>query len=105
LGARAYEISQAASRLRSALLGLSKNDKMLTSEEPLDNPRVPLSKAQKKRAVEKAKKKKIVVGGGRGVPVVLISAKLVFSFSSLSVGHKTVREGNEEEAVVARWRW
>lgn len=58
LGSRAHAISEAAERLRDALLTLLENDEVLTADEPLDNPRVPYSKAQKKRAMEKAKKKK-----------------------------------------------
>lgn len=58
LGSRAYAISEAAERLRDALLALLENDEVLTADEPLDNPRVLYSKAQKKRAMEKAKKKK-----------------------------------------------
>ena len=58
LGSRAYYISEAVERVRDALLAMLENDKVLAPEVPMDGPPAPLSRAQKKRAVEKAKKRK-----------------------------------------------
>lgn len=59
MGARAFQISEASKHLRQRLFELLGDFLAeVKAEVPPEGPRAPLSRAQKKRAIEKAKKRR-----------------------------------------------